>query len=154
MTEAQGVADMDLEGKIIEYLDGNTVKLACVTKVQGKKLQIIDENGKQSKLNLKQVLLRHDRQIEPNDFRAIVPGLKDEIAAVAEELDIELLWEEVADSGSAHDISNLAELYFGSSTSLQVSAGCRTLLADALRFRFKNNQFIPRSNDDMEREKG
>ncbi len=144
---------MDYEGKIIEFQDGDAVKLAYVNRVQGKKLQIVDENGKQQKLNEKLVLNRHDKQTDAASFRSLAGELKQTIDKVCDELDLELLWEEASeDPGRFHSTDELAAMYFGEASSLEVGALCRKLLADPARFRFKNQQFAARSAEDIERE--
>ncbi len=140
---------MDYENKIIEFISGDELKLAFVTRQQTNKLQAVGQGGRSEKVTTKQILLVHGAGTVA-DFPSRAADLQERIIAISDDIDTELLWESVCDSGRDFSVQELAGDYFGDCSALEESALARQLFGDPLHFRRKGLAFSPRTADDVQ----
>ena len=136
-------------GTIVEFLDGDTVRVAFVLSETATKLQAVNPQGKTLRLSPKQVIISHgqsDQSGWKDDWREI----ETRVEGSHNSLDTELLWESVRDDAVTEwGLAELAALYFGETDSTANSALLRALLEDAIHFRRKGVHFCARTVDQV-----
>src|SRR5271170_234726 len=96
-------------GTIIEYLDQGRLKAALVTREQERHLAVIDSAGHEKLVPRDLVLMRHPERRADRDTVADTLGdLERERAALAAELDLQLLWEVAQEQGRSFSAEELA----------------------------------------------
>ncbi len=132
---------------IVEYLDGDAVRLAKLSASDAKRVTIRDSRGQESKVSTDRVLFEH-RGDDPSALDA-------RIAELSGELDVELLWETVRDGATAEasakeqSSAQLASLYFEANDTAHCSAVFRALWRDRVLFRRRGTLFSARSPDEV-----
>jgi exoribonuclease-2 len=133
---------------IVEYLDGDALKLATVSATDSKRITIRDSRGKESKVAADRVLFEHSGG-DPGELDA-------RIAELSDQLDVELLWETVRDGQSDakqatpdQSAAELASLYFEADGSAHRSAVFRALWRERVLFRRRGTEFSARSPDEV-----
>lgn len=139
-----------LEGKAIEYLDGNQLKIALVEYEAKSKLQVIDERGRNDSIAPSRVIILHRDRPMPGSFTNFARELRSRIEQTKEEIDVELLWQSIEASPREYRLEELAGVYFREVTSIHLSALFRALQDDNFYFRRKNATFMPRSAASIE----
>src|SRR5215470_17707967 len=94
---------MTLEGRIIEFLDSDQLRLAYVRKEERDRLHVIDPRGRNLSVSGDRVVIVH-RTAPENDFPAIARQISESIMARQSEVDVELLWESL--SGKQHEMKS------------------------------------------------
>ena len=90
------------------YTDGTRLKLAYVLGIEKKRAQALIASGRTIPLPLKNVLFSFETQISEDDFRLKHGDHEAKIAKIAEEIDLEMLWEML--DGEECKTFSLAEL--------------------------------------------
>ncbi|NCP34144.1 MAG: hypothetical protein GW867_29425, partial [Armatimonadetes bacterium] len=88
----------DFDGSLIEYQDGDQLRLACVVERGKGRLQVIDEDGKRGKVSDHRVLWPHRVTVaDANAWDSAREELTAKIGQRQGEIDLPLLWETVGE---------------------------------------------------------
>jgi len=135
--------------RIIEYLSGDQLRAALVEGEAKKKLQLVDAAGRRTRVGSDKILFEHTA--------ASVEAFLHQRDPLAAEVDVELLWETVSESGTPADLTaadltaaDLAQMYFDDSSSLHCSAVFQRLVTERAHFRRRGSAFQPRSPSDLD----
>jgi len=142
---------MSLEGRIIEFLDSDELRLAYVRKEERDRLHVIDPRGRNLSVSGDRVVVIH-RSTSESDFPAAARQISEKVATLQSEVDIELLWQSLAGKTRELQPAELAELFFGENAPEASSAVFKALAADTLFFRRKGAQFLPRTQEQISTE--
>jgi len=136
-------------GDVVEFFDSGSLKLGLVRGENRNRLQILDQNGRERSIPLKQITVKHDAfRSDRAAFSAHAAELTREIERLQDEVDSELLWESVHSSSNIA-LSTLSEIYFGETSPVRESAILRALLADSLRFKWRGDRFELRTPEQV-----
>jgi exoribonuclease II len=142
---------MSLEGRIIEFLDADNLRVAYVRKHEHDKLHLVDPRGRNLSVSGDRVVIVH-RTAAESDFPAVAKLISERVAARQSEVDIELLWQSVGKNDKPLATSELAGLFFSDGTPEAASAVFRALFEDTLFFKRKGTEFVPKSEEQVETE--
>lgn len=141
------------ENQLVAFLLDNGIRCGTVAGQSGKKIQLVDVNGKQRAINENLV-------ITASPFRANVDNIKEQAAVfeqqaadLSTDLETELLWESLPDHSQTYTAEDLAELYFSNREAQSVLAVFSKLLDEQLYFKRKNLLFTPRSREQLEQQR-
>ena len=139
-------------GTIVEYLDQGRLKAGLVTREQERHLAVVDSNGHERMISRDLVLMRHpDRHANRVTLAATLAELEQERAALAAELDLELLWEVAEEQGRTFSAADLADLFFGRHSNAAASVMLEALLGDRIYFVRRHMDFVARTPEQVER---
>lgn len=139
---------MSLRGKLIEYIDHGRFICAMVVDDNGKRLRLVNQNGRDVNLPVARVIHHSQASYPVNGAREeliktlkVADETRQEIGAPVSLQDI---WELANDSAeSAFDPRFLAELCFGEeATDDHVAAFLRRVFADRLYFKYKEGKIL------------
>ena len=88
-----------METEVIEFQDGETLKLGLVLKRSASRIQVTDQNGKQHSLNSRQIMLSHEKKCSEASFGEFSRSYIESVKTLAEEIDTELLWASLEKKG-------------------------------------------------------
>ncbi|MGD0116525.1 MAG: ribonuclease catalytic domain-containing protein [Candidatus Binatus sp.] len=139
-------------GTVVEYLDQGRLKAALVTREQERHLAVVDSGGHERLVPRDLVLMRHpDRRADRDTVADTLGDLERERAALAAELDLQLLWEVAQEQGRSFSAEELADLFFGRRSHAAASVMLEALLNDRTYFVRRHMDFVPRTPDQVER---
>src|SRR5271155_2424114 len=139
-------------GTVVEYLDQGRLKAALVTREQDRHLAVVDSAGHERLVPRDLVLMRHpDRRADRDTVADTLGDLERERAALAAELDLQLLWEVAQEQGRSFSAEDLADLFFGRRSHAAASVMLEVLLNDRTYFVRRHMDFVPRTPDQVER---
>src|SRR5271168_4310710 len=139
-------------GTVVEYLDQGRLKAALVTREQERHLAVVDSAGHERLVPRDLVLMRHpDRRADRDTVADTLGDLERERAALAAELDLQLLWEVAQEQGRSFSAEELADLFFGRRSHAAASVMLEALLNDRTYFVRRHMDFVPRTPDQVER---
>jgi exoribonuclease-2 len=141
---------MSQEGRIIEFIDADHLRLGYVRKHEHDKLHVVDIRGRNLSINGDRVLAVY-RACGENEFPGIAKDIAEKVAQRQTEVDIELLWQSL-DHESPKQPSELGKMFFAEETPEATSAVFHALFEDTLFFKRKGLQFLPKSKDQVEAE--
>src|SRR3972149_7034968 len=124
---------MSIEGRIIEFLDADQLRMAYVRKQEGEKLRLVDPRGRNLSVSGDRVVIVHRPALE-SDFPAAARQLAERVAARQSEVDVELLWESLDGRGREMEPAELAALFFSDEGPEAAPAVFRALWEDTLHF--------------------
>ena len=139
---------MSLEGRIIEFLDAEELRVAYVRKQERDRLHLIDPRGRNLTVAGDRVVVVH-RQATEGDFPAVARQISEKVAARQSEVDVELLWQSLGGKQQEMEPAELAELFFAETTPEAASAVFRALTEDGLFFKRKGAQFLPKTEEQV-----
>jgi exoribonuclease II len=139
---------MSLEGRIIEFLDADELRVAFVRKQERDRLHLVDPRGRNLTVNGDRVVVIH-RPVSEGEFPAAARQISEKIAARQSEVDVELLWQSLGGKQREMETAELAELFFAETTPEAESAVFRALSEDNVFFKRKGAQFLARSNEQI-----
>jgi len=147
------VADNDKYlGAIIEYLDQGRLHTGLVVREQGNQVVVIGANSREKVFSRDLVLVRHtEHKATRENLAAALAAIDEERQRLNGELDLNLLWEVVAEQGRNFSAEELAELFFGRRSASATSVMLEALLQDRLYFVRRHMDFVPRSTEQVER---
>ncbi len=143
---------MSIEGRIIEFLDLDQLRMAYVRKQEGEKLRLVDPRGRHLSVNGDRVVIVH-RTAPEIDFPAAARQLAERVAARQSEVDVELLWESLAGKEREMAPSELAGLFFADESPEAASAVFRALSEDTLFFKRRGLRFLPKTQEQVSLER-
>jgi exoribonuclease II len=139
-------------GALVEYLDEGKLCAGFVLREQARNLAIIDGRGRERLVPRDLVMVRYgDHKTDRDGATEAIAALGQERAALAAELDLELLWQVVHEQGRNFTAPELAELFFGSRDSAQGSVMLEALLNDRIYFVRRHMEFLARTPEQVER---
>ena len=139
---------MSLEGRIIEFLDSEELRVGYVRKQERDRLHLVDPRGRNLTVSGDRVVVIH-RPVTEGDFPILARQISEKIAARQSEVDVELLWQSLGGKQRELEPVELAELFFAETTPEAASAVFRALSQDNLFFRRKGAQFLPRTEEQI-----
>jgi exoribonuclease-2 len=142
---------MSLEGRIIEFIDAEELRVAYVRKQERDRLHLIDPRGRNLTVSGDRVVIIH-RPVSEEDFPVLARQISEKVAARQSEVDVELLWQSLGGKQREMEPSELAELFFAETTPEAASAVFRALSQDNLFFKRKGAQFLPRTEEQISAE--
>jgi len=142
---------MSLEGRIIEFLDAEQLRVAYVRRHDHDRLHVIDPRGRNINVSGDRVVIIH-RPAAEGDFPSIARQISDTVSARQSEVDVELLWQSLGGSQRELEPIELAELFFADNSPEAASAVFRALSEDNLFFKRKGSQFLARSAEQVSAE--
>lgn len=142
---------MSLEGRIIEFLDADTLRIGFVRKQEHDKLHLVDLRGRNLSVSGDRVVVVH-RATSEGDFPAMAREISEKVALRQSEVDVELLWQSLDRKEHLLQTADLGKLFFSEDTPEATSAVFHALFEDALFFRRKGTQFLAKSGDQVEAE--
>ncbi|MDO8434568.1 MAG: ribonuclease catalytic domain-containing protein [Candidatus Binatus sp.] len=139
-------------GIIVEYLDQGRLKAGLVVREQDRHLAVIDSAGREKMVARDLVLMRHpEARADRDNVAAVLAAIAEERAALASELDLQLLWNVAQEQGRSFSADELAELFFGRRSTLASSVMLEALLNDRIYFIRRHMDFVPRTGEQVER---
>jgi exoribonuclease-2 len=142
-----------METEVIEFQDGDALKLGLVLKRSASRIQVTDQNGKQHSLNSRQIMLSHEKKCSPAAFGEFSRAYIESVKNLAEEIDTELLWESLERKGVELNPGLAAKIYFGQSDTITQSAVIRAAGSDDLHFKTKGIHITIRDSQQVEEQK-
>jgi exoribonuclease-2 len=142
---------MSLEGRIIEFLDAEELRVAYVRKEERDRLHLIDPRGRNLTVSGDRVVVIH-RPVAEGEFPILARQISERVATRQSEVDVELLWQSLGGKQREMEPAELAELFFAETTPEAASAIFRALSQDNLFFKRKGAQFLPRTEEQISTE--
>ncbi len=139
---------MVLEGKIVEFLDADDLRVGYVRKQERDRLHVIDPRGRNLSVSGDRVVIVHRPAVE-GEFPAIARQISEKVAARKSEVDVELLWQSIGGSRREMESTELAELFFAEASPEAASAVFRALSEDTLFFKRKGLQFLAKTEEQV-----
>ena len=139
---------MELESRIVEWVDPNGFRLAYVRKQERDRLRVVDPLGRDFSVLPARIVIVH-QAVEESDFAGLARRILERVEALRSEVDVELLWQSLGSQGGEFQAAELARTYFGESGPDRTSAIFRALYEDTLYFRRKGRLFVPRSAEQV-----
>ncbi|PYS10208.1 MAG: hypothetical protein DMG15_21520 [Acidobacteria bacterium] len=143
---------MSLEGRIIEFLDAEELRVGYVRKQERDRLHLIDPRGRNLTVHGDRVVVVH-RPASEMEFPALARQISEKVAARQSEVDVELLWQSLGTKQGEMDPAELAELFFAETTPEAESAVFRALSEDNLFFKRRGVQFLPKTEEQVSSER-
>src|SRR2546426_908976 len=143
---------MSLEGRIIEFLDAEQLRVAYVRKQERDRLLLVDPRGRNLSVNSDRVVIVH-RPASEGDFPAAARQISEKIAVRQSEVDVELLWQSLSGKQRELEPVELAEMFFAEGSPENASAVFRALCEDTLFFKRKGSQFLPKTEEQVSAER-
>lgn len=139
-------------GALIDYLDQGRFQSALVLREQERHLAVLDADGHERLIARDLVMVRYpEHRIERDGAAAAIAALKTERAALASELDLDLLWGVVSEQGRSFTAQEMADLFFGRHSNASASVMLEALLNDRIYFVRRHMEFVPRTPEQVER---
>jgi exoribonuclease-2 len=144
-----------IEGKIIEYIDQKKLITSVCLKDRVSKLQLLTSSNHEVSISPKRALLISSASLSTARPREELVGELKEIEKkrqeLAEQVSVHELWELTYEENRVFSFVELAELTFGNHlTDDHISALVRSLFADRMYFKLKDNCFAPHSPEKVE----
>jgi len=139
---------MSLEGRIIEFLDAEQLRVAFVRKQERDRLHVIDPRGRNLSVNGDRVVIVH-RSVEEEEFPTVARQISERIVARQSEIDVELLWQSVSGNHRDMESAELAELFFAEISPEAASAVFRALSENSLFFKRKGSLFQAKTEEQV-----
>ena len=144
-----------MQTKIIEYVEQGRFLCGLVLLDQGKRLRVINQNGKEMNLPLARVVhqansaFSHTSREETMRFLKEISEKRQELT---EEIHLSEIWELAADEGAESFSSRfLTELIFGDEAGDdQVAAFVRSVFTDRIFFKYKDGHILVHSAEKVE----
>ncbi len=142
---------MFFEGRIVEFLDSDSLRVGYVRRQDHDKLHVVDPRGRNITVNGDRVIVVH-RAVAESDFPTTARQISEKVSERQAEVDVELLWQTVGNTASPVEPSELATLFFSEGSPEAASAVFRALFEDTLFFKRKGTHFVPKSHEQVETE--
>src|SRR5687767_2064208 len=102
---------MSLEGRIIEFLDSDQLRIAYVRKQERDRLHLVDPRGRNLSVPGDRVVIIH-RPASEGDFPGLARQISEKVSTRQSEVDVELLWQSTGGKQREIESKELAELFF------------------------------------------
>ncbi len=140
----------EFEGQIWAAQNNDEINIICTTKRIKKKIQAINEKGRDLRLSAEKLLWQHPSQAtNPEDWQEKITNIQATVESLGNDIDVELLWESALEL-ELSDIKELAELYFGEEiTTEHLIAIWRTLAEYRLYFKRRGKNWESRTAEQV-----
>ncbi len=129
---------------VVVRLDAGA-RLARFIETRSNRLRLAIGRNREARLPTSRLI--HETGLNANGFDD-VERLRQQAEAVADDLDLEELWDIVCDDGDALTLDDIGELYWGGAPSAAQQVGLLFhLLADDLRFAQDGSHFLPKDRE-------
>jgi exoribonuclease II len=133
------------------YTDGNQLRLAYVLGIEKKKAKALIVSGRTIPLPLKNVLFSFDNNISEDDFRIKHSEYELKIKEIAEEVDLEMLWEMLdGEENKTFNLDELCEFYFSEKTDYFKAGLFDVLCQDIVYFKRHLSEFTIRDEEQVQ----
>lgn len=103
----------EFEGQIWAAQDNDEINFICTTKRVKKKIQAINEKGRDLRISEDKLLWQHPNQANsPDDWQNKLTTIQTTVDSLRNDIDVALLWENALEL-EISDINEFADLYFG-----------------------------------------
>lgn len=134
-------------GYLVEFFDQRRILCGIVLELKGERLHVLAQTNREMTLPRKRVLHACPSPLSPQLPRQQLLNHLEETAckreALKDSIQLEELWELLAQENQALSAREMADLWFGEVTADQVAALERALLADRFLFKYKENLWVP-----------
>lgn len=143
-------------GTIIEYIDGGKFHCGLVGQNVGKRLRLINQNGREINLPESRVLAasrtKHSTELSREEQLKLLTETTETRSRIAEAINLEELWEIVsAEDRTVYTVNFLAELHFSAPLDDDRIAGfLRAIFGDRYFFKYKNESVTVHSPEQVE----
>ena len=147
---------MSIQGKLIEYLDGGKFICAFAVEDTGKRLRVINQNGREMNLPVSRIITHSTASLPMNLPREeMIRRLKDASEnrqSLKTSINLEEIWElAAAEAENIFAPAFLTELCFGDNINDdQTAAFLRAIFDDRLFFKYKEGRIITHSPETVE----
>jgi exoribonuclease-2 len=138
-------------GAVVEYLEQGRLQAGLVVREQANQVAVIGANSREKVFSRDLVLVRHGEKANRENLADVLAKISTERSRLSAELDLNLLWEVVAEQGRGFSAEELAELFFGQRSASATSVMLEALLQDHLYFVRRHMEFVPRSAEQAAR---
>ncbi|MCI5144084.1 MAG: hypothetical protein D3923_00835 [Candidatus Electrothrix sp. AR3] len=147
---------MTSPGSIVEYLDSGRFLCGLVLQTNNNRLRLLNQNGRELNLPASRVVTvsktKHQTASNREDHIALLKGMAEKRAALAESIPLKEIWELASEEEQASFPADfLAELSFGGNLNDDQSAAfLRAVFEDRLFFKYKNEVVTVHSQEQVE----
>ena len=140
-------------GTLVDYRDGDTVTAGVVLGVDGTRLHVVSEGGREERITSSRVALRvgpakgSGRAVQAAEGARLAGEHSRRAAVMVSDVEVEVLWDLLADGGEGHALEELASLSFGRADGGGCGAVLRALLTKRIYFQRKDDLWFARSRD-------
>jgi exoribonuclease-2 len=140
----------EFEGQIWAAQDNDEINFICTTKRVKKKIQAINEKGRDLRLSAEKLLWQHPSQAKgPEDWQDKLTTIQATVDSLTKDFDVALLWESALEL-EISDINELADLYFGGEiTTEHLVATWQVLAGERLYFKRRGKNWEPRTAEQV-----
>ncbi len=138
---------MAITGSIIEYLESGKFSCGVVTGVDGKRVHVINQNGREVNLPLTRIIHESSRPLPAMDKSEILKhmqSLSHKRHSLMASINLEEIWNLISEEPEElYEPRLLAELFFGNDTNDDhIASFLRAIFQDRLFFKFKEGKVI------------
>jgi exoribonuclease-2 len=134
-------------GYLVEFFDQRRILCGIILELKGERLHVLAQTNREMTLTRKRVLHACPSRLSPQLPRQQLLNYLEETAHKRENLqasiELEELWELLAQENQALTAPEMADLWFGETTADQTAALERALLADRFLFKYKEELWVP-----------
>ncbi len=147
---------MIIPGSIVEYIEGGKFFCALVTQDTGKRLRLLNQNGRELNMPQSRVLLaskiRYSLDMSRTDQLQLLKLAFENRSRLSETIDLVEIWElAVGEEQTSFSADFLAELQFGGELSDdQTAAFLRAVFTDRFYFKYKNGKVTVHTPEQVE----
>ena len=147
---------MTLPGSIVEYIEGGRFFCALVTQDTGKRLHLLNQNGREVNMPDSRILLssktRHSLDMSRSDQLELLKLTSEVRSRLSQGIDLVEIWELAAqEKEPSFSADFLAELQFGGELSDdQTAAFLRAVFTDRFYFKYKNGKVTVNTPEQVE----
>ena len=141
-------------GDVVEFESGDDHLLGAIVRELGQKFIVVTEEGDEMRPAGDELTFKLGEQLDASSsddrLQSRLETIRDELEAVAADVDVELLWEFVQGGDETVTAEDLSMLYFESTEPREVLAVLQRLREDVIHFKTRKSGFEPRSPDQVE----
>lgn len=140
----------EFEGQIWAAQDNDEIHFICTTKRIKKKIQVLNEKGRDLRLSTEKLLWQHPSQAKgAEDWQDKLTTIQATTDSLSDDIDVALLWETALEL-EISDVKDLADLYFGKEITIEHCVAIwRVLAEDRLYFKRRSKNWEPRSEEQI-----
>jgi len=140
----------EFDGRIWAVQDGDALVLVCQKQIIKKKVQVLNEKGREQSLSEDKLLLNLSSKARTlGEWPETLEQIKTHLSDLQAEVDVELLWETAVEMETS-DIPELAELFFDEKSVEHQIAIWQALAGDGTHFKRRGKVWELRSREQIE----
>ena len=141
-------------GEIVEYIDADKIICSVVLESGNQRLWLLTENNRDVKVAAQRLSYRGSTRLDmTTDRNRLVESLRDistKRNAIADEIQIEMLWEILNQEEAWIDLNTMTGLCFPKAVDDNHQSGViRAMFKNRRYFKFKPDRFLPRTEDQV-----